>query len=260
MAREYALPAIGDAILRSPALGTQLQFKHTVFGVSAVSPIIGWVCVAACVPVQLCKAIREGPPNITERLANSPPKPWEAQINVPEGAPDVPTYASCQGKWEQLRDGDLQAAFLAARAAVPGPAPLPRPQMVSIVMSWLEAQEAALAWAVVKYAELVSTSVESAAWDAGQLQVQPSAPAALYARKCFNIWQLGSHDCWQMHSSDVQFHRPYRKAASGSGAEHHGSLLQQRCSRPPQKHLNVCSDPVGTMCACPRSVLRPAQC
>jgi hypothetical protein len=116
------------------------------------------------VSVKMCKAIVDGPPCITERLPKTPAKPWDHQITVPEGFPDTPTYAaaSCKAQWEALRDSDLQAAFLAARSAVPGPAPLPRSQMVGTVISYLEAQEVALAWAVVKYAELVSGSHSAA--------------------------------------------------------------------------------------------------
>jgi hypothetical protein len=66
-----------------------------------------------------------------------------------------PSYHAHAARWAQLADADVLAAFQAARSVIPGPSPLPRQQMLSNVLVWMQGQEVALAWAVVKYAELV---------------------------------------------------------------------------------------------------------
>jgi hypothetical protein len=96
------------------------------------------------------------PLNIEERISRGPAKPWEQRLTGIQHGHAAPSYVSCSAKWRELPDADLEAAFMAARTFLPGPAPLPQPQMVSTVACCLEAQEVALAWAVVKYAELVS--------------------------------------------------------------------------------------------------------
>jgi hypothetical protein len=91
------------------------------------------------------------------RLINGPPKPWQDRLTSALTNPlPEPSYIANAGRWGQLLDADLEAAFQAARADIPGPAPLPRQQMLNNVLAWQQAQEVALAWAVVKYAELVS--------------------------------------------------------------------------------------------------------
>jgi hypothetical protein len=107
--------------------------------------------------VQLSNVILQAPPGITERISRGPAKPWQEQLTGLQCASAEPYYILCADKWAQLADADLDAAFLAARTFVPGPVPLPRPQMVSTVLGCFQVQEVALAWAVVKYAELVST-------------------------------------------------------------------------------------------------------
>jgi hypothetical protein len=107
--------------------------------------------------VQLYKAIRYGPPCIMERINRGPPKPWEQQLTEVQVAASEPSHVPNHASWAQLPDANLSNAFMAARAAIPGPTSLPRWQMVSTVLGWMEAQEVALAWAVVQYAELVST-------------------------------------------------------------------------------------------------------
>jgi hypothetical protein len=89
-------------------------------------------------------------------MSRGPVKPWQQQLTELQPASAMPSYMSCLANWARLPEAGVQAAFMAARAATPGAAPLPRPKMLSTVLGWMEAQEVALAWAVVQYAELVS--------------------------------------------------------------------------------------------------------
>lgn len=103
--------------------------------------------------------MRSTPPRIIGRSIRGPPKPWEEHLTALQRVAYQPSYVPYSQQWATLPEADLQAAFAAARAAIPGQAPLPRWRMVSTVLGWFHAQEVALSWAVVKYAELVSVSV-----------------------------------------------------------------------------------------------------
>jgi hypothetical protein len=104
--------------------------------------------------------MRQGPPSIQARITSGPRKPWEQRLTALQVMPLLqPSYESCQGNWQHMSDIDLNAVFHAVRPAAPGAAQATRTQMISTMLGWFEAQEVALAWAVVKYAELVSAAV-----------------------------------------------------------------------------------------------------
>jgi hypothetical protein len=106
---------------------------------------------------QLCRDIRSGLPPLGERISKGPAKPWEQRLTVLQVIPQPqPSYLSCQNNWAHLPDPVLQAALQAARAAIPAPVVLQRQQAIGHMAAWFDVQEAVLAWAVVKYGELVS--------------------------------------------------------------------------------------------------------
>jgi hypothetical protein len=115
---------------------------------------------------QLSKDIMEGAPGHVLRLSKGPAAPWDHKSTAAVPCAATPSYVACSSSWEQLPDAELAALYAAAcRALDPVPqqnqeqqpaAPVSKAEQAATVARWLEAQEVALAWAVVKYAELVS--------------------------------------------------------------------------------------------------------
>jgi hypothetical protein len=116
---------------------------------------------------QLCSAILEGAPSHRLRLSKGPAAPWDHKSTAAEPCATPPSYAACTSSWEQLPDDELAALYAAACSAMhpAGQEPaaaVSKMQQAAAVASWLEAQEVTLAWAVLKYAELVSSSLSAA--------------------------------------------------------------------------------------------------
>jgi hypothetical protein len=112
---------------------------------------------------QLSKSVLTAAPSHVLRLSQGPAAPWDHKSTAAAPCAATPSYVACSSSWEELPDAELAALYGAAfRALHPAVQQLPavapsKAAQAATVARWLEAQEVALAWAVVKYRDLVSS-------------------------------------------------------------------------------------------------------
>jgi hypothetical protein len=113
---------------------------------------------------QLSRAVLTAAPGHRLRLSKGPAAPWDHKATAAEPCAAPPSYASCSRHWEELPHAELATLYAAAchemypaeRQSAPGAS---KAQQAATVTSWLEAQEVVLAWAMVKYWDLVSSYI-----------------------------------------------------------------------------------------------------